>query len=163
MNIFKKIFSINFEYGSFISTDYPLKMIIYIFGIKIAFNLNKTLFSKKCKALIKCCDIEDLDYILSQGTKFTHMTGIVINKDVRIGKNCIIRHNVTIGQGNYNEEKKRCYPILGDRVNIGAGAIIIGGIDISDDAIIGAGAVVVKDVPKGATVVGNPARIIKQG
>lgn len=139
MNFIKKLFSIKFEKGNFISVTYPTRIIIYIFGIRLIFNLNKTFFSRKHKALLNCCDIEDLDYILSQGTEFTHMTGIVINKDVRVGKNCIIRHNVTIGQGKYNEEKKRCYPILGDRVSIGAGAIIIGGIDILDDAIIGAG------------------------
>ena len=161
MDFLKKIFYITYEKGNFISAAYPTRLTFYILGIKIAFNLNTTMFGKKHKALLKCCDIEDLDYIIGQGAKFTHMTGIIINKDVRIGKDCIIRHNVTIGQGKFNEEG-RCYPILGDRVDIGAGAIIIGGITVGDDAIIGAGAVVVKDIPAGATVAGNPAKIIKQ-
>ena len=51
-------------------------------------------------------------------------------------------------------------PILGDRVNVGAGAIILGDHKIGDDAVIGAGAVVIDDVPVGATVVGNPARVL---
>ena len=49
---------------------------------------------------------------------------------------------------------------IGSNVWIGGGAIILPGVNIGDDAIVGAGAVVTKDVPKGATVVGNPARII---
>jgi putative colanic acid biosynthesis acetyltransferase WcaB len=52
-------------------------------------------------------------------------------------------------------------PIIGDRVDIGANSVILGPIRIGSDAVIGAGSVVVKDVPAGATVVGNPARVIR--
>ena len=54
-------------------------------------------------------------------------------------------------------------PRIGDRVRIGAGAIVLGPIHVGHDAVIGAGAVVVHDVPAGATVVGNPARVVATG
>lgn len=160
-NFFQKIFSINYERGSLISSGYPLKLRIYILGLSIVFNLNKSLFNRIPKALYKCCDIENLDYILEQGTQIPHMTGIVINGDVKIGKNCRIQQNVTLGQGKYNSETRRNYPIIGDNVMIGAGAIVIGGITVGNNVIIGAGSVVVKDIPDNATVVGNPARVIR--
>ena len=53
-------------------------------------------------------------------------------------------------------------PILGDRVQVGAGAVILGAVRIGDDAIIGANAVVLQDVPAGAVAVGNPARVLER-
>ena len=71
--------------------------------------------------------------------------GVVMHEDVIIGTDVIILHNVTIGNGGAR---------IGNRVTIGAGAIIIGAVVIGDDAVIGAGTVVTKDVPAGATIVG---------
>lgn len=71
-----------------------------------------------------------------------------------IGKNCTIYQQVTVGKTND-------IPTIGDNVTICAGAIIIGGIKIGDNSIVGAGAVVTKDVPDNCTVVGNPAHSIK--
>lgn len=88
-----------------------------------------------------------------------HAYGLVVNSNAVIGANCVLRHGVTIGVKETNESLAS--PILGDRVDVGAGAILIGGISVGDDAIIGAGSVVVKDVPRGAVVAGNPARIIR--
>jgi serine acetyltransferase len=51
-------------------------------------------------------------------------------------------------------------PVLGDRVDVGAGAIVLGALTVGDDAVIGAGSVVVHDVAAGTTVVGNPARVV---
>lgn len=72
-----------------------------------------------------------------------------------IGNDCHINQQVTIGH------KGNDAPIIGDRVKILAGAIVIGNINLGNDCIVGAGAVVTKDVPAGAVVVGNPAYIIK--
>jgi serine O-acetyltransferase/putative colanic acid biosynthesis acetyltransferase WcaB len=85
-----------------------------------------------------------------------HGAGIVINGRTVLGDDVAIRQNVTIG----NARSGGPCPVIGDRVELGAGAIVIGGISIGDDARIGAGAVVTKDVPAGATAVGNPARIV---
>lgn len=75
--------------------------------------------------------------------------GIIMHPDVKIGSNAHIYHRVTIGVG-----PDGAVPTLGDRVYIGTGATIIGGIRVGDDAKIGAGAVVFRDVPDGATIVG---------
>lgn len=86
-----------------------------------------------------------------------HGTGVVIGQTAVIGDECTIFHGVTLG-GKGDGEKRHAH--VGDRVMIGAGAHLIGPVVIGNDAKIGAGAVVVRDVPAGATVVGNPAKII---
>lgn len=75
----------------------------------------------------------------------------------RIGKNCWINQQVTIG---YRDKTGR--PTIGDDVTINTGAIVIGDISIGDRAVIGAGAVVVKSVPPDCTVVGVPAHIVRR-
>lgn len=84
------------------------------------------------------------------------LNGIIISYYAVIGKNCVIRQQVTIAQNNNNEA-----PIIGDNVVIGAGAKIIGNVKIGNNVIIGANAVVTKDVEDNRTVVGVPARVIK--
>ena len=71
----------------------------------------------------------------------------------------VLRHGVTIG---LKRTGQRGAPRIGNRVDIGAGAKILGDIVIGDDAVIGANAVVLKDVPPGTFAVGIPARIIHQ-
>lgn len=87
-----------------------------------------------------------------------HSGAIVIHGRAKIGDDCIIRQGVTIG--NKSLEHPLDAPVIGNRVNIGAGAKILGRVEIGDDAVIGANAVVIKDVPAGAIAVGVPARII---
>jgi serine O-acetyltransferase/putative colanic acid biosynthesis acetyltransferase WcaB len=87
-----------------------------------------------------------------------HGVGLVVNDGARIGSNVVLRHGVTIGNSGKTDE---C-PIIGDNVEIGAGAQLIGPISIGPGAIIGANAVVLTDVPAGAIAVGVPARIISQ-
>ena len=93
------------------------------------------------------------------GLCIQHGQGIVLHTHARIGRNCLIRQGVTIG----NRREGGPVPVLGDNVNIGAYAQILGGVTIGDDANIGAMSVVLQDVPAGATAVGNPARIIGVG
>jgi serine O-acetyltransferase len=87
---------------------------------------------------------------------FVHATGIVINGHVRGGERIYIEHQVTIGA------EGRRSPVLGNDIFIGAGAKIIGPVTIGDGARIGANAVVVHDVPPYSTVVGIPARVVRQ-
>jgi serine O-acetyltransferase len=82
--------------------------------------------------------------------------GVVIHKDAVIGRDCLIAQQVTIG-GNFSDEG---VPQIGDGVLVGAGAKILGPITIGNSAKIGANAVVLQNVPPGATAVGIPARIV---
>lgn len=91
--------------------------------------------------------------------RIEHFGGIVISGDTVIGDDVVLRHGVTIG---LKRTGQRGAPRIGNRVDIGAGAKILGDITIGDDAVIGANAVVLKDVPPGAFAVGIPARIIRQ-
>jgi putative colanic acid biosynthesis acetyltransferase WcaB len=87
-----------------------------------------------------------------------HGQGLVVSSETRIGYGCILRHNTTIG----NAFEGGGSPVIGDRVEIGAHACIVGEITIGDGAIIGAGSVVVTSIPAGSLAVGNPARVVKR-
>nr|WP_314899847.1 serine O-acetyltransferase [uncultured Deefgea sp.] len=89
--------------------------------------------------------------------RIDHFGGVIISGDTIIGDDVILRHGVTLG---LRHEGQSGAPVLGDRVEVGAGAKILGAIKIGDDAKIGANAVVLKDVPCGAVAVGVPARIM---
>ena len=90
-----------------------------------------------------------------------HGMGIVIGETAVIGNDCVIYHQVTLG-GTGKEKLKR-HPTLGNNVLIGAGAKLLGPINIGDNVKIGAGSVVLKSVEKNSTVVGVPEdRVIKR-
>lgn len=89
------------------------------------------------------------------GFSMPHPNGIVIHPDAKIGPNCTIFQQVTLGLGT-----RPGVPELGANVVVGAGAKILGGIIVGDNARVGANAVVLSDVPDGATVVGIPGRIV---
>ena len=92
---------------------------------------------------------------IGAGLLIPHPNGIIIHGDSSIGINCLIFQQVTIGSRNGSAP-----PIIGNNVDIGAGAKIIGSIKIGDYAKIGANAVVLTDVPAQATAVGIPAKIL---
>lgn len=110
------------------------------------------LFNKLCAFFGHC--------IIGRGAHFgpelvlIHSEGVVINTRVVGGRHILIEHGVTIGA------EKGQSPRLGDDVFIGAGAKIVGGVSIGSRVKIGANAVVVTDLPDGATAVGIPARVI---
>lgn len=91
-----------------------------------------------------------------------HGTGTVIGETAVIGENVLIYHQVTLG-GTGNEKGTKRHPSVCDNVMIAAGAKVLGDIHIGTNAKIGANSVVLKDVPKNATAVGIPARIIFNG
>jgi serine O-acetyltransferase len=88
-----------------------------------------------------------------------HGMGVVIGETSEIGDDCTLYHGVTLGGTSWNKGKR--HPTLGKGVVIGAGAKILGPIEIGDGAKIGSNAVVVKSVPAGATAIGIPARIVE--
>lgn len=103
----------------------------------------------------------DLPYTVQLGRRVVieHQSGIIIHGDSVIGDDCILRQGVTLG--NRYLEKPLEAPKLGQRVNVGAGAKILGPVQIGDHASIGANAVVLHDIPVGQTAVGIPARLLK--
>jgi len=87
-----------------------------------------------------------------------HQGSIVVHGNAVVGDECILRQNVTLG--NRTMDQPWDAPILGPRVNVGAGAKILGAVTIGEGAQVGANAVVHVDVPAGAVAVGVPARLI---
>jgi len=90
-----------------------------------------------------------------------HGMGVVIGETAEVGEDTTLYHGVTLGGTTWNKGKR--HPTLGRNVVVGAGAKILGPIKVGDGAKIGSNAVVVKDVPEGATVVGIPGRIVEAG
>lgn len=89
-----------------------------------------------------------------------HGMGIVIGETAEVGDGCTIYQGVTLGGTSLTKGAKR-HPTLGRNVVVGAGAKVLGGFTVGDNAAIGSNAVVTKPVPAGATAVGIPARIIQ--
>jgi serine O-acetyltransferase len=89
-----------------------------------------------------------------------HGMGVVIGETAEVGDGCTIYQGVTLGGTSLYRGAKR-HPTLGEGVVVGAGAKVLGGFTVGDGARIGSNAVVVKEVPAGATVVGIPGRIVE--
>ena len=88
-----------------------------------------------------------------------HGTGIVIGETTQIGDDCLLYQGVTLG-GTGKDVGKR-HPTLGNNVMVGSGAKVLGPFRVGDNARIAANAVVLREVPSGATVVGVPGRIVR--
>ena len=88
--------------------------------------------------------------------------GIFISERSRIGKNCVIFHQVTIGAKRTVDSKNNGNPTIGDNCYIGSGAKIIGNIHIGNNVRIGANCVVYQDIPDNSVVVNGPTRIISR-
>ncbi len=97
---------------------------------------------------------------IGPGLYIGHFGNIFIDSDSWIGANCNIAQGVTIGKGGRGE--LHGVPLLGDRVHVGANAVLLGKINVGNDAVIGPGAVVMTDVPPCGVAMGNPARVIAQ-
>jgi serine acetyltransferase len=87
-----------------------------------------------------------------------HGTGLVVHEQARIGSDCVLRHATSIGMARTDDETGA--PTLGDGVDVGTQVVIIGPITVGDDAVIGAGSVVTRNVERKTVVAGNPARPI---
>lgn len=132
--------------------------------------LNHWLYNKNLKLLAR---------VLSQFVRF--ITGIEIHPGAKIGKRCFIDHgmavvigetseigdDVTIYQGvtlgGTGKDKGKRHPTIGNRVVISTGAKVLGPFKVGDDVKIGAGSVVLKEIPNNCTVVGIPGAIVKHG
>jgi serine O-acetyltransferase len=119
-------------------------------------------FSLLYKILKPICEILTgielpCETVVGRRFRIDHFGGIIISGDAVFGDDCVIRNGVTVG---LRHTGIRGAPIIGNRVDIGAGAKILGPIRVGDDVAIGANAVVLKDVPANSIAVGVPARIL---
>ncbi len=139
-------------------------MVVYRFGAwryRINLRILRLPFSilyKILKIFIQIITGIDLPCEAKVGRRFKieHFGDIIISGDAAFGDDVIIRNGVTVGLRHTEE---RGSPKIGNRVDIGAGAKILGPITIGDDVAIGANAVVIKDVPSNSIAVGVPAQI----
>jgi len=97
---------------------------------------------------------------IGKNFRIDHFGGIVVSGFATIGDNCRIRTGVVIGLKNV---ENMCAPTIGNNVDIGAGAKILGDICIGNDVTIGANAVVLNDVPDNSIAVGIPAKVKPKG
>jgi serine O-acetyltransferase len=95
------------------------------------------------------CEVE-----IGRNFVIDHFGGIVISGYARFGDNCRIRNGVCIGLSRVDDP---CAPVIGNNVDIGAGAMLLGRITVGDNVIIGANSVVSRDVPSNSIAVGVPA------
>jgi len=96
---------------------------------------------------------------IGPGLCLGHLNSIVVNTHSVIGANCTLSHGVTLGQ-THARSKHPGVPVIGDRVYLGCGAKILGGIRLGHDVVVAPNAVVTKDVPDSAVVGGIPAKIL---
>lgn len=97
---------------------------------------------------------------IGKGIFIDHGSGIVIGETAEVGDGCTIYQGVTLGGTSLSHGKR--HPTLGRNVTIGVNSSVLGAIVLGDNAKVGGGSVVVKDVPANATVVGVPARVVMQ-
>jgi serine O-acetyltransferase len=139
-------------------------MVVYRFGnwrygIRTrALRLPFSILYKLLKVLSEILTGIELPCEVKLGRRFRidHFGGIIISGDAVFGDDCVIRNGVTVGLRHTGH---RGSPIIGNRVDIGAGAKLLGSIRIGDDVAIGANAVVITDVPSDSIAVGVPAKI----
>lgn len=99
---------------------------------------------------------------IGPGLALFHGQALVVHEGTVIGAGCTLRQSTTIGAKQLADGTMSGCPVLGDGVDVGANVVILGAVKIGDRSIIGAGSVVVKEVPTGAVMAGNPARVLRQ-
>lgn len=98
---------------------------------------------------------------IGRGFLLPHPTAVVIGHGVVMGRDCTVLQSVTIGEKFADGRPPHDYPVIGDRVVIGAGAVILGRVSVGSDVSIAANSVVISDIPSGSVVAGSPARVIR--
>ena len=97
---------------------------------------------------------------IGYGLKLYHPHCIVINRGTIIGQNCTLRQGVTIGSVTDSQGRESASPRIGDNVEFGAHAVVIGAVTLGDNVKVGAGTVVTKDLAAGMIAVGQPYRVL---
>lgn len=143
-------------------------MLIYRFGrwrYGVRPALFRKLFSLIYRILFKVVQVLTgielpCEVVVGKGFVIDHFGGIVISGYAKFGDDCRIRTGVVVGLSRVDEP---CAPVFGSNVDIGAGAKVLGRIQIGNNVVIGANAVVLRDVPDNSIAVGVPAVIKPSG
>jgi serine O-acetyltransferase len=143
-------------------------MIVYRFGrwrYTIKSGLIRKPFSLLYKILYKFIQVITgielpCEVVVGRNFRIDHFGGIIISGFATFGDNCVIRDGVTVGLRRVDDPVA---PQIGNNVDIGTGAKVLGDITIGDDVVIGANAVVLVDVPSNSIAVGVPAKIKSRG
>lgn len=136
---------------------YPEFRNLFFYRVRKDSRFRSRILSALARLFYKPLDSLYIDTPLIGGGLFIQHGFSTIISAESIGENCWINQQVTIGYQNRGER-----PTIGDNVSITAGAKVIGKIKIGDNSVVGANAVVIKDVPPNCTVVGVPAYIVKR-
>lgn len=139
--------SLNYDFINRISVDRYFRSLFYFRTRGFFTNGLRVLYPKERYFII------DINSCIAGGLRTAHPYGTIINAEW-IGENVYINHLVTLGEKN----GKR--PVIGENVELHANCTIIGGVKVGKNSIIGAGAVVTKDVPENSTVVGSKMRFL---
>ena len=150
---------------------YPFIYMHYIFHYKNIWNLKKHLKDKKINKGLMLSFYLDYqnkhDAYLGINSEFADIPclphgihGLFVSENAKVGKNCVIFHQVTIGSNMIEGSKTFGYPTIGDNVYIGAGAKIIGNVTIGNNCRIGANAVVTEDMKENTVAVAEKTRYI---
>lgn len=121
-----------------------------LIGLNVINLYNAAIF-REYKIITSC----DISTPLPPSTTLPHPVGIVVGHEVEVGSNVRIQQNVTLGRRK--PDPSEGYPTITDGVSIGAGAVVMGDINLGKECIVGANSVVINDVAAGSTVVGAPA------
>lgn len=89
-----------------------------------------------------------------------HGTALVVHPNTVLGSDCVLRQSTTLGAKGSGPDPSAA-PVLGDAVDVGPQVVVLGPVQVGSRSVLGAGAIVVKDVPEGAVVAGNPAREVR--
>jgi len=149
-----------------------LKLFLFGQGYRLALNyrIGRTLlespsifrfmvpFLKRAQYRKWSCDVS-FHASLGRRITFPHPTGIVIGKGAVVGDDPTIFQNTTIGSHGRRGDQKQ-YALIGDRVILYAGSKVLGGVRIGDDVVVGANAVVTRDLPSGVRAAGIPAKVL---
>jgi len=142
-----------FRVGNFIASKRHSNKALYLAGLPYLV-LYRVLVEWLLAVELPTCTV------VGPGLEIHHGMGLVVNGNTIIGDHCILRHNTTIGCVRNPDGSQGPSPVLGNGVELGANVVLLGGFSVGDHAKVGAGSVVIREVPAHATAVGNPARIL---
>lgn len=151
-----------FNPGTWAVLSYRLRRRMYTLGAPNVIRKVVSLFSsimQVCTVVMTNIDLP-VTAKIGPGLYIPHTGFIVVTVDAIIGSNCTLTQGVTIGHGKGGKSSDNAMPVIGDRVYLGPSSVVIGGVTVGHDALIGAGAIVTRSVPAGGVVVGNPAHLI---